>query len=40
MNNSVAKEFSDNKFNRQIDYWTDTAALLVRDVIAGEEASK
>jgi hypothetical protein len=40
MNNSVAKEFSDNKFNRQIDYWTDTAALLVRDAIAGEEASK
>jgi len=39
-NNSVAKEFSENKFNRQIDYWTDTAALIVRRALAAQEASK
>lgn len=39
-NNSVAKEFSENKFNRQIDYWTDTATLIVRRAIADKEASK
>ena len=40
LNNSVAKEFNENKFNRQIDYWTDTATLIVRRALADQEASK
>ena len=40
LNNSVSKEFSQNKFNRQIDYWTDTASLIVKSALAAQEASK
>lgn len=39
-NNSVSREFSENKFNRQMDYWTDTATLIVRRALAALEASK
>ncbi len=39
-NNSVAREFAENKFNRQMDYWTETAALIVRRALAAQEASK
>ena len=38
--NSVAKEFGQNQINRQIDYWTDTATLIVRKALAAQEASK
>ena len=40
LNNSIAKEFKENKFNRQIDYWTNTAALVVRKALESQEASK
>lgn len=40
LNNSISKEFSENKFNRQLDYWTDTATLIVRRALADLEASK
>jgi len=40
LNNSVAKEFTENQFNRQLDYWTDTATLIVRRALEAQEASK
>ena len=40
MNNSISKEFAENKFNRQLEYWTDTATLIARRALADKEASK